>query len=107
VLRVLREQNAVVVGPAEQLLRKELHAADVAWQGPHPARPFEAQVRIRYRHEPAPALVTPTPEGFHVEFTHAQRAVAPGQAAVVYSQSSQSHVVGGGFICEQSPRTSQ
>ena len=39
-------------------------------------------MRIRYRHEPARAEVRPM-EGF-VHFQEGQRAIAPGQAAVVY-----------------------
>ena len=39
--------------------------------------PFEAEVRIRYRGEDAPAVVTPTAGGFRVEFA---RAAARGRA---------------------------
>jgi tRNA-specific 2-thiouridylase len=96
VLRVIAEDNAVVVGPAERLLQKALRAEQAAWiGGAAPARPFEAEVRIRYRHAPARALVTPDGSGFGVEFVEPQRAVAPGQAAVVYQGA---RVVGGGFI---------
>src|SRR5207249_11486850 len=41
-------------------------------------------VRIRHRHEPACARIVPSETGFHAEFTEPQRAIAPGQAAVVY-----------------------
>jgi len=95
VLRVVKERNAVVVGAAERLERTSLRASDVSWIGSAPSDPFEAQVRIRYRHEAAPALVTPSADGFHAAFAEPQRAVAPGQAAVVYRGDA---VIGGGFI---------
>jgi tRNA-specific 2-thiouridylase len=98
VLRVIAEEDAVVVGPAERLLRTALRAEHAAWVGPAPAQPFEAEVRIRYRHTPAHALVTPDGAGFGVEFSEPQRAVAPGQAAVVYQGA---RVVGGGFIASE------
>ena len=59
------------------------------------SEPFEAQVRIRYRHTPAPARVEPTEEGFRVSFESPQRAITPGQAVVVYVGDE---VRGGGFI---------
>jgi tRNA-uridine 2-sulfurtransferase len=39
--------------------------------------------------------VTPSASGFSVRFDEPQRAIAPGQAAVVYRGD---HVLGGGFI---------
>jgi tRNA-specific 2-thiouridylase len=95
VLRLIPDANAVVVGPAERLLATELDAANAAWLVERPPASFEASVRIRYRHEPAQAIITPTALGFHVEFDTPQRAVAPGQAAVIYRDAD---VVGGGFI---------
>ena len=95
VLRVLPEQNAVVVGGADELLGAGLRAERAAWIGQTPERPFEAEVRIRYRHEPAAARVVPAGREFRVEFAQPQRAIAPGQAAVVYQGDT---VVGGGFI---------
>jgi len=54
-------------------------------------------VRIRYQGEDAPAVVEPTAGGFRVEFREPQRAVAPGQSAVVYRGDE---VLGGGRIVE-------
>jgi tRNA-specific 2-thiouridylase len=95
VLRVLPDQNAVEVGGAERLARTRLTARGAAWVVPPPPEPFEAEVRIRYRHTPARARVCSQGDGFEVEFEQPQRAVAPGQAAVVYRGAS---VLGGGFI---------
>jgi tRNA-specific 2-thiouridylase len=100
VLRVIPEQHAVVVGGAEQLLGRALQAEQARWIGTAPDQPFDADVRIRYRHDPAPARVVPEGPGFRVEFAEPQRAIAPGQAVVIYRGD---RVVGGGFIADSNP----
>jgi tRNA-specific 2-thiouridylase len=88
--------NRVVVGPAELLARRALHAERVNWIAGCPAGPFEAEVKIRYRGESAPAVVEPAGSGeARVEFRTPQRAVTPGQGVVFYSGDE---VVGGGTI---------
>ena len=100
VLHVLPERQAVIVGPAPRLLGRALRAEQAAWVGPPPQEPFEAQVKIRYRHAPAAARISPCEGGFTAEFAEPQRAIAPGQAAVVYQGA---HVVGGGLIAAALP----
>jgi len=95
VLRVLPESREVVVGDDAQLLGAELEATGASWSAVVDAAPIRAEVRIRYRHEPAAATVTPSQSGFSVRFDEPQRAIAPGQAAVVYRGEQ---VLGGGFI---------
>jgi tRNA-specific 2-thiouridylase len=95
VLKVIPDTRQVVVGSAEALSRGELQAQSVVWTAAKPATPFQGQVRIRSHHSAAEALVTPTESGFFAHFTTPQQAVAPGQAAVVYSGD---RVVGGGYI---------
>lgn len=95
VLRILNDTNQVLVGEEEGLFHDTLVAKDVSWIADAPAGPLEANVRIRYRHEPALASVTPTPDGFVARFASPQRAITPGQAVVVYRGDE---VVGGGFI---------
>jgi tRNA-specific 2-thiouridylase len=96
VLRVVPESQAVVVGPAERLLSRELRAQGVIWTASQPRVAFDAQVRIRSRHRAAQARVTPSAQGFAAVFEEPQSAIAPGQAAVVYQDE---RVVGGGYIC--------
>ena len=60
-----------------------------------PEQRFRAEVRIRYRHQPAPAWIEPTEQGFEACFDAQQRAVTPGQVAVVYQGDE---VLAGGYI---------
>jgi tRNA-uridine 2-sulfurtransferase len=95
VLRVLPERNAVVIGGAERLLHARLRAQGAAWIARPENAEFEAEVQIRHRHRAAKARVRAEGDGFEVEFAEPQRAVAPGQAAVVYRGAA---VLGGGYI---------
>ncbi len=72
----------------------------VSWvAGETPSRaPFEAEVRLRYRGGDVPCVVEPVGgDRIRVEFRSPQRAVAPGQSAVVYRGEE---VLGGGRIVE-------
>jgi tRNA-specific 2-thiouridylase len=95
VLRIVPETAEVVVGDLSQLYDRDLSATDAHWLLGPPAAAFEGEVRIRYRHRGALAQVTPADAGFKVRFHEPQRAITPGQAAVVYRGDE---VIGGGFI---------
>jgi tRNA-specific 2-thiouridylase len=99
VLRLEPQESRVVVGPREELGRAAFTATDVNWiAGPTPDTPVRATVRIRHRHQDAPATITPTgPDAVHVRFDSPQVAVTPGQAAVFYAGAE---VLGGGWIGE-------
>ncbi len=94
--------NRVVVGPKELLARRGLVADRASWiAGGHPSDgPFEAEVRIRSHGDDVAAVVEPTADGFRARFRERQRAVAPGQSAVVYRGDE---VLGGGRIVEAIP----
>jgi len=88
----------VIVGRNDDLLRANLSVKDVNWISIAPiAAPIRANVRIRNKHLPAPATISPTSEPARVDvnFDEPQRAVTPGQAAVFYSSDL---VLGGGWI---------
>jgi tRNA-specific 2-thiouridylase len=91
--------NRVVVGPEELLARGGLLADRVTWvSGSPPTGPTEVAVRIRYRGEDAPGVVTADgPQRARVGFRSPQRAVAPGQSVVFYAGDE---VLGGGRITE-------
>jgi tRNA-specific 2-thiouridylase len=95
VLKILGDARQVVVGGVGELGVSELMAESVTWTSARPEAPFLAQLRIRSRHRPTPCTVTPTATGFTAHFERPENAVAPGQAAVVYSGE---RVVGGGYI---------
>ena len=62
-----------------------------------PAAPIRTEVKIRNKHQAAPATITPLadPSRVEVRFDEPQRAVTPGQGAVFYSGEL---VLGGGWI---------
>ncbi len=99
VLRVLPEENTVVVGEEEALAARGLAGERLHWIGEPPAGEVEATVRIRSRHPGVAARIRPRGSGasreVEVEFATPQRGVAPGQAAVFYDGS---RVLGGCWI---------
>ncbi|HEY6231490.1 MAG TPA: tRNA 2-thiouridine(34) synthase MnmA [Pyrinomonadaceae bacterium] len=106
VVNINAERNQVVVGSSDELLSTSFTAAGVNWVAfDRPAQPVRAEVRVRYRHAPAPATITPL-EGdldqrVRVTFDEPQRAITPGQATVFYRGDE---VVGGGWITKSGGR---
>jgi tRNA-uridine 2-sulfurtransferase len=114
------ETNRVLVGFAEDLVSDDFEIDRVNWIIPSVAgigdpgwddggdttagindpgyrSSFKATVKIRYSHPATPATVTPLEHGrARVQLHEAQKAVTPGQAAVIYDSDV---VVGGGWIC--------
>ncbi|MFB3897148.1 MAG: tRNA 2-thiouridine(34) synthase MnmA [bacterium] len=93
------DNNEVVVGGAEDVYREEMVVDNINWIAmDRLTGPMPAQVKIRYKHEAAEAILTPdsAPQpSVSVSFTKPQRAVTPGQAAVFYQGDI---VLGGGWI---------
>jgi len=100
VLRIDAGQNALIVGPAEGLLRATCTVAKMHYvSGEVPTEPFDAWVRIRYKAPEEQAVVTPIDaEHAQITFARPQRSITPGQAAVLYSGVDQDEVLGGGII---------
>lgn len=66
--------------------------------GKAPEKPIFCKVKIRYRQEERPATVFVQENGFcRILFDEPQRAITPGQAAVLYSDDV---VLGGGELWE-------
>jgi tRNA-specific 2-thiouridylase len=84
----------VVAGPESALLQGTVALEDVRWHET-PSDTLFADVQIRHRALATPAVVRPTDGGATVAFHEPQRAVAPGQAAVLYRGD---RVIGGGWI---------
>ena len=107
------DTNRVIVGSAEDLLVEEFEIDRVNWISvagagrpsrtgdfdPGSNEEIDAVVKIRYNHRGTPATVTPLENNrARVRLHEPQKAVTPGQAAVLYDGDI---VLGGGWICRQ------
>lgn len=80
----------------DALLSDTLTASGMIWAGGSGPDPRRVEIQIRARHRPAPARVIRCANGsISARFDRPQRAVTPGQAAVVYKQD---RVLGCGWI---------
>lgn len=96
VCRKCMRDNTVTVGPEQSLYSSELTAKDWNWVTAPAEHPFTASVKVRYRQQEQSAVVYPQEDGtVRIAFARVQRAVAPGQAAVLYDGE---RVLGGGTI---------
>ncbi len=58
VLQIERAKNQIIVGEKEDLDSLEFTAKGVNWVAfDEPTEPVRAEVKVRYRHEPAPATI--------------------------------------------------
>ncbi len=100
------KNNLVVLAKNDELNSRALIADDFVWPGDvEPGEPMEALVKIRLASKPVPCRITRyvtqenekfTGTPWKIEFAKEQRAVAPGQSAVLYS--SDGLILGGGII---------
>ena len=97
VIQIKGDQRQVVVGNQEDLYSRTLRARRVNLVAvDHLCEPMRVRVKIRHRHEGAPAVLENSGDSeVLVTFDEPQRAITPGQAAVFYDGDI---VVGGGWI---------
>src|ERR1041385_2964498 len=114
------QTNRVIIGDADDLVCDEFEIDRINW---HPVAAIadrgagvtdpgyngeiEAVVKIRYNHPGTSATVTALENNrAHIRLHEPQRAVTPGQAAVIYDCDV---VIGGGWICrsERHPERSE
>ena len=87
--------STVHLGEGEGLESTGAELDDVVL-APGVALPLEARVRVRYRHEGAPARIEQRTNAISVRFDMPVRAVSRGQVAVFYEGD---RVLGGGRLC--------
>ena len=90
-------RNLLIVGDADELERRDFFIEDVRLaDGPHSLQERSCLVQIRAHGTAYPATVKPCADGrIHVRYNEPQRAISPGQAAVLYEDD---RVLGGGRI---------
>jgi len=99
VIGIDRGRNALIVGEEKKVYAHTFTIDSVTWISPREmSSSFSAQVKIRYNHPGSEATVTPKGrEELEVRFKIPQKAITPGQAAVIYEGE---RVLGGGWIKE-------
>lgn len=96
VVEIDPEKNLVVVGSNQDVFSQEMLIEGFNWtMGSPPAREFGGEVQIRSHAQPAPGQIEIIGDRVKVTFASPQRAVTPGQSAVLYSGDE---VLGGGII---------
>jgi len=97
VLAIDPQNNRVIVGEDDSLRHTAFEIENVNWISvAEPTALLRAQVKIRHKHEPAVATVEPLADlRARVTFDTPQRAITPGQAAVLYDGDL---VLAGGWI---------
>ena len=91
------QSGNIVLGRECDLFCKEAEITDFNWiSGNVPHNGFSCKAKIRYRQQEQPAHVTPIGNSrVRITFEEPQRAITPGQAAVLYDGDI---VLGGGTI---------
>ena len=91
------EENTVTLCKEQQLYSREVIARDFNWiSGVVPIKEMRCKAKVRYRQKEQWATVMPTDEAtVKIVFDEPQRAVTPGQAAVLYDGDV---VLGGGTV---------
>ncbi len=99
VIGIDRNRNTLIVGEEREVYADTFTIDSISWiNARETSSSFSAQVKIRYNHPGSEATVTPkAKEELEVRFKNPQKAITPGQAAVIYDGD---RVLGGGWIKE-------
>lgn len=99
VIGISSGNGRIVVGDEQDLLAAGLHADRCTWvSGDVPAVDEPVLARIRHRSAPVPAVARAEGTRLRVQFSQPVKAVAPGQAVVLYDSRCPDRVLGGGWI---------
>lgn len=103
VVRIVPDENTIVVGEDRELHKRSLKAFSPSWiAGAPPSARFRALAKVRYGAPKAACAVEVQGDEVAVQFDAPQRAIAAGQAVVLYDGDE---VLGGGVIdaaCDES-----
>lgn len=94
VIKIEPYDNTVWVGEEKYLYANEVNVIEPHWLTDLEDG-AEYEVKIRYSHKAASAIITKTNTGINLKFKEPQRAITPGQAAVLYKNQK---LIGGGWI---------
>ena len=97
VIQIEAKNNTVWLGEEKDLFKKDVWIQNTNFLDKIQNKE-KLQVKIRFSHKGASALVSKEGNLLHVKFDQAQRAITPGQAAVFYRDNQ---LVGGGWILNQ------
>lgn len=97
VIKIDKENNAIIVGEEKETLGKDLPAENVVWTSiAPPVKPLKAKAKIRYATEEVDAVIRPGDNNTaRVSFRRAVKSITPGQSVVFYKGDV---VLGGGII---------
>lgn len=97
VIGIDKKKNQIIVGENRETYSSGLIAEDMNLiRLPELTKTISANVKIRYRSPEAKATIEPLGENsIHITFDAPQRAITPGQSAVLYEDDI---VIGGGWI---------
>lgn len=95
--KIIPETNEILLVSDKELYKREVSIKDLVWSAiDTPPHEFCADVKLRYRHTPAPCTVkTENDRTATLNFDEPQRAPAKGQSAVIYDGDT---VLGCGII---------
>ena len=97
VIKIIPEENIIVVGEKKELLKKNAELKDINFiSGDPPSMQFNAAVKVRYNGSEKPAEIRLTSGGeASVTFKSECSSITPGQSAVFYTREK---LLGGGII---------
>ncbi len=100
VCSICPETNTVVLGWNEDLFRRDAEVRSFHWiSGEAPQNAIRCKAKIRYRQPEQWVTAIPVHKGVvQLHFDEPQRAITPGQAAVLYQDDI---VLGGGVIAQE------
>jgi tRNA-specific 2-thiouridylase len=98
VKQILADKNQVIIANGESLFSSGMVLRDLNWISEAPQATLEGLVQIRYNHRPAHCQAEMVDQDrMRINFAQKQRAVTPGQSAVLYQDN---RLIFGGIILE-------